>query len=62
MVPKKSGQRIKTDRRDAVKLAQNHRAGELVAVFIPDEQTEAIRDLERAARTPRRPSGWCGIS
>jgi transposase len=48
LVPKKSGQRIKTDRRDAVKLAQNHRAGELVAVFIPDEQTEAIRDLERA--------------
>ena len=48
LVPKKSGQRIKTDRRDAMKLAQNHRAGELVAVFIPDEQTEAIRDLERA--------------
>jgi transposase len=48
LIPKKSGQRIKTDRRDAMKLAQNHRAGELVAVFIPDEQTEAIRDLERA--------------
>jgi transposase len=48
LVPKKSGQRIKTDRRDAIKLAQNLRAGELVAVFIPDEQTEAIRDLERA--------------
>ena len=63
LIPKKSGERIKTDRRDAVKLAQNHRAGELVAVFIPDEQTEAIRDLERArGATPRRPSGWCGIS
>ena len=48
LIPRKSGQRIKTDRRDAMKLAQNHRAGELVAVFIPDEQTEAIRDLERA--------------
>lgn len=48
LVPQKSGQRIKTDRRDAIKLAQNHRAGELVAVFIPDETTEAIRDLERA--------------
>ena len=48
LVPKKSGERIKTDRRDAVKLAQNHRAGELVPVFIPDEPTEAIRDLERA--------------
>lgn len=48
LVPKKSGERIKTDRRDALKLAQNHRAGELVPVFIPDEPTEAIRDLERA--------------
>ena len=48
LVPMKSGERIKTDRRDAVKLAQNLRAGELVPVFIPDESTEAIRDLERA--------------
>jgi transposase len=48
LVPKKSGERIKTDRRDAIKLAQNHRAGELVAVAIPDEASEAIRDLERA--------------
>jgi len=48
LIPKKRGERIKTDRRDAVKLAQNHRAGELVAVFIPDEQGEAIRDLKRA--------------
>lgn len=48
LVPKKSGQRIKTDRRDAMKLAQNHRSGDLVAVFIPDEQAEAIRDLGRA--------------
>ena len=36
LVPKKSGERIKTDRRDAVKLAQNHRSGELVPIFIPD--------------------------
>jgi len=54
LVPKKSGQRIKTDRRDAMKLAQNHRAGELVAVFIPDEQTEAIRDLERAREDAKK--------
>jgi len=54
LVPKKSGQRIKTDRRDAMKLAQNHRAGELVAVFIPDEKTEAIRDLERAREGAKR--------
>jgi transposase len=54
LVPKKSGQRIKTDRRDAIKLAQNHRAGELVAVAIPDEQTEAIRDLERAREDAKK--------
>lgn len=54
LVPKKSGQRIKTDRRDAVKLAQTHRAGELVAVFIPDEPTEAIRDLVRAREDAKK--------
>jgi transposase len=48
LIPKKPGERIKTDRRDAVKLAQNHRGGDLVAVAIPDEACEAIRDLERA--------------
>jgi transposase len=48
LVPKKSGERIKTDRRDAAKLAVNHRNGDLVAVVIPDETSEAIRDLERA--------------
>ena len=62
LVPMKSGERIKTDRRDAVKLAQNLRAGELVPVFIPDESTEAIRDLERARAAPRRPRGWSGSS
>jgi transposase len=54
LIPKKSGQRIKTDRRDAIKLAQNFRAGELVAVFIPDEKTEAIRDLERAREDAKK--------
>ena len=48
LIPKKPGERIKTDRRDAAKLATNLRAGELVAVAIPDEACEAIRDLERA--------------
>lgn len=48
LVPKKPGERIKNDQRDAVKLAQNLRNGELVAVFIPDPDTEAIRDLVRA--------------
>ena len=54
LIPKKSGERIKTDRRDAMKLAQNLRAGELVAVFIPDEKTEAIRDLERAREDAKK--------
>lgn len=54
LIPKKSGQRIKTDRRDGAKLAQCHRAGELVAVFIPDEKTEAIRDLERAREDAKK--------
>lgn len=48
LVPKKAGERTKTDRRDAAKLATNLRNGELVAVAVPDETCEAIRDLERA--------------
>jgi transposase len=48
MVPVRSGCRIKTDRRDAAKLAVNLRSGDLVAVAIPDEACEAIRDLARA--------------
>jgi transposase len=53
-VPKKPGERIKTDRRDAVKLAQNHRSGELTAIVVPDEADEAIRDLERARDDAKR--------
>lgn len=48
LIPKKSGERIKTDRRDAIKLARLHRAGELTAVYVPDAQDEAMRDLTRA--------------
>ena len=48
LIPKKSGDRVKTDRRDAVKLAQLHRAGELTAVYVPNPQDEAMRDLSRA--------------
>ena len=39
---------MKTDRRDAIKLARLHRSGELTAVGVPDEEQEAIRDLTRA--------------
>jgi len=48
MVPKKSGDRVKTDRRDAVSLARLHRAGELTPVYVPCEEDEAMRDLIRA--------------
>ena len=48
MIPKKSGDRIKNDRRDAAMLARLHRAGELIAVYVPHVQDEAMRDLTRA--------------
>lgn len=48
MIPKCSGDRIKTDRRDAVMLARLHRAGELTAVFVPSAEDEAVRDLTRS--------------
>lgn len=47
-VPRRPGDRVKTDRRDAVRLAELARAGELVNVLVPDERDEAIRDLSRA--------------
>ena len=46
--PRRAGDRIKTDRRDSLRLAECSRAGELHAVWIPDEAHEAIRDLSRA--------------
>jgi transposase len=48
LVPRKPGEQIKTDRRDAINLAKLHRAGELTAVWVPDRVHEAIRDLVRA--------------
>jgi transposase len=48
LVPKRAGDRVKTNRRDAVSLARLHRAGELTAVWVPDAGHEAIRDLVRA--------------
>jgi len=48
LIPMKAGERVKTDRRDAVKLARCHRAGELTAVWVPDQAHEALRDLVRA--------------
>jgi transposase len=51
LIPMKAGDRIKTDRRDAVTLAKLHRAGELTAVWVPDAAHEAMRDLIRARAT-----------
>jgi transposase len=48
MTPRRSGDRIKTDRRDAVTLARLYRAGELTPVYIPREDDEAMRDLIRS--------------
>ena len=48
LVPKKSGERVKTDKRDANKLAKHLRGGDLTAVWVPDEEQEAMRDLTRA--------------
>jgi transposase len=48
LIPKRAGDRIKTDHRDGVRLAELARAGELRAIWIPDPADEAIRDLSRA--------------
>jgi transposase len=48
LVPGKPGDRVKTDPRDARRLAHFLRSGDLTEVYVPDEAVEAIRDLERA--------------
>jgi transposase len=48
LIPKKPGDRVKTNRRDALNLAKLLRAGELTAVWVPDTRHEAMRDLVRA--------------
>jgi len=54
LIPKKSGDRIKTDRRDAEKLAQCYQAGTLTSVWVPDAAHEALRDLVRARGAAKR--------
>ena len=51
LIPKKPGDRVKTNRRDAVSLSKLLRAGELTAVWVPDRRHEAMRDLTRARDT-----------
>ncbi|MGX9182204.1 IS110 family RNA-guided transposase [Mesorhizobium sp. BHbdii] len=53
-MPRRPGDRVKTDRRDAQTLARLLRAGELVAVWVPDEAHEAIRDVVRARRQAKQ--------
>jgi len=48
LIPTRPGDRVKTDRRDSEALARLYRAGELTAVWVPDEEQEAMRDLTRA--------------
>ena len=54
MVPVMTGDRVKTDRRDAEKLARCYRAGDLTAVWVPDAAHEALRDLVRARLAAKR--------
>jgi transposase len=48
LIPKKAGDRVKTDRRDAMQLARLMRSGDLTPVYVPNVEDEAIRDLCRA--------------
>lgn len=48
LIPKKAGDRVKTDRRDAAQLARLMRSGDLTPVYVPEVEDEAIRDLSRA--------------
>jgi len=54
LIPQKAGDRVKTDRRDAEKLARCYRAGELTAVWVPDAAHEALRDLVRAREAAKK--------
>lgn len=54
LVPVKAGDRVKTDRRDAAKLARSYRSGDLTAVWVPDAAQEAVRDLVRAREAAKR--------
>ena len=54
MTPRRPGQRIKNDKRDARKLVRQFQAGELTAIHVPDEAEEAVRDLLRCREAVRR--------
>ena len=54
LVPTKSGDRVKTDRRDAEKLARCYRSGDLTPVWVPSKEHEALRDLVRAREAAKK--------
>jgi transposase len=54
LVPVKPGDRVKTDRRDAEKLARSYRAGDLTSIWVPDAAHEALRDLVRAREAAKK--------
>src|ERR1019366_2638339 len=54
LVPVKAGDRVKTDRRDAERLARSHRSGDLTAVWVPDTGSEALSDLVRAREAAKQ--------
>jgi transposase len=54
LMPLKSGDRVKTDRRDAEKLARAYRSGDLTSVWVPDAEHEALRDLVRAREAGKK--------
>lgn len=54
LIPVKAGDRVKTDRRDAEKLARCHRNGDLTGVWVPDKEHEALRDLVRAREAAKK--------
>ncbi len=54
LVPVKAGDRVKTDQRDAEKLARSYRSDDLTAVWVPDESSEALRDLVRAREAAKQ--------
>jgi transposase len=54
LAPMKAGDRVKTDRRDAERLARSFRSGDLTAVWVPDEGSEALRDLVRVREAARQ--------
>jgi len=57
LIPSRPGDRVKTNRRDAITLAKQHRAGELTSVWVPETAHEAMRDLVRARAAAQRGLG-----